>query len=65
MLAEGTYAEVQADPRVQEVYLGSAGATRGARRRTPGRDAGSEPAASGTQERATSPATTTNDDEEA
>ncbi|MCM3535031.1 urea ABC transporter ATP-binding protein UrtD [Cellulosimicrobium funkei] len=33
VLAEGTYAEVQADPRVQEVYLGSAGATRGARRR--------------------------------
>jgi urea transport system ATP-binding protein len=34
VLAEGTYAEVQADPRVQEVYLGSAGATRGARRPT-------------------------------
>ncbi|MBD8079065.1 urea ABC transporter ATP-binding protein UrtD [Cellulosimicrobium arenosum] len=32
VLAEGTYAQVQADPRVQEVYLGSAGATRGARR---------------------------------
>ncbi|UKJ62395.1 urea ABC transporter ATP-binding protein UrtD [Cellulosimicrobium cellulans] len=63
VLAEGTYAEVQADPRVQEVYLGSAGATRGARRRTPGRDPGSEPAASGTGERATSRATTTNDEE--
>ncbi|WP_083649170.1 urea ABC transporter ATP-binding protein UrtD [Cellulosimicrobium sp. CUA-896] len=34
VLAEGTYAEVQADPRVQEVYLGSAGATRGTRRPT-------------------------------
>ncbi|WP_265522542.1 urea ABC transporter ATP-binding protein UrtD [Oerskovia flava] len=34
VLSEGTYAEVQADPRVQEVYLGSAGATRGARRGT-------------------------------
>lgn len=65
VLAEGTYAEVQADPRVQEVYLGSAGATRGARRRAPGRAPGTEPAASGTGERATSPATTTNDDEEA
>lgn len=32
VLAEGTYAEIQADPRVQEVYLGTAGAARGTRR---------------------------------
>ena len=55
VLAEGTYAEVQADPRVQEVYLGSAGATRGARR--PGRQAPEGgPATSGG-------ATTTHDEE--
>ena len=35
VLSEGTYAEVQADPRVQEVYLGTAGASRGARRARP------------------------------
>lgn len=35
VLSEGTYAEVQADPRVQEVYLGTAGASRGARRTRP------------------------------
>lgn len=36
VLAEGTYAQVQADPRVQEVYLGSAGGARGVRRRREG-----------------------------
>ncbi|MFD6166999.1 urea ABC transporter ATP-binding protein UrtD [Oerskovia sp. NPDC060287] len=44
VLSEGTYAQVQADPRVQEVYLGAAGAARGARRRrSPG--AGTSPGA--------------------
>ncbi|GAA2725064.1 urea ABC transporter ATP-binding protein UrtD [Cellulomonas aerilata] len=33
VLAEGTVAQVQADPRVVEVYLGSGGGTRGRRRR--------------------------------
>ncbi len=33
VLAEGTVAEVQADPRVVEVYLGAGGGTRGRRRR--------------------------------
>jgi urea transport system ATP-binding protein len=64
VLAEGTYAEVQADPRVQEVYLGSAGATRGARR--PGRgDPEAEPAAPVVARTTAGPRAAARDDEEA
>ncbi|WP_083941407.1 urea ABC transporter ATP-binding protein UrtD [Sanguibacter suarezii] len=44
VLSEGTYAEVQADPRVQEVYLGTAGAARGARRSRPASGTAAAPA---------------------